>query len=213
MYINITGSANNKDVYIYSPTAKKTAKLHPVSTKSWENSTIFSNNSPVIREKLMAWAEKKPEKKRNSYNQHNGKVTIDFSQGACIAMNELRSFHIGYLFLQCLCTQLRIDKICRTIKSRHKFKYDLNAILTDLVYARILSPCSKLGSYEYCRTLLEPPKYSLQDMYRSLSVLAEESDFIQSELYRNSNYIHPRNKRILYYDCTNYYLRSKKKAG
>ena len=61
-------------------------------------------------------------------------------------------------------------------------------------------------SYEYCQSLLEPPKYSLQDVYRSLSVIAEESDFIQSELYKNSNFIHPRNNRILYYDCTNYYF-------
>ncbi len=99
-------------------------------------------------------------------------------------MNERRSFNVGYLFLQELCTQLRIDKICRTIKERHKYKYNLQAILTDLVYARILSPSSKLASYDYCQTLLEPPKYSLQDVYRSLSVIAEESDFIQSELYK-----------------------------
>ena len=36
--------------------------------------------------------------------------------------------------------------------------------------------------------------------------MAEESDFIQEELYKNSNFIHPRNKKILYYDCTNYYF-------
>jgi hypothetical protein len=46
--------------------------------------------------------------------------------------------------------------------------------------------------------ILEPPKYSLPDVYRSLSVTAEESDFIQSELYKNSNFLHPRNNRILY---------------
>ena len=196
MYINITGSANNKDVYIYQSYRKENGKTSSRIYKKLGKLNDLLEQFSGDQEKLMAWAREEARKETELYNQHNGKVTIDFSQGACIAMNELRSFHIGYLFLQCLCTQLRIDKICRTIKSRHKFKYDLNAILTDLVYARILSPCSKLGSYEYCRTLLEPPKYSLQDMYRSLSVLAEESDFIQSELYRNSNYIHPRNKRI-----------------
>ena len=128
-------------------------------------------------------------------------------------MNEARSFNVGYLFLQVLCTQLRLDKICRTIKTRHRFKYDLNAILTDLAYARILSPASKLGSYDYCKTLLEPPKYSLQDIYRALSVIAEESDFIQSELYKNSNFLHPRDKRILYYDCTNYYFEIEEESG
>lgn len=78
-----------------------------------------------------------------------------------------------------------------SIKKRHKFKYDLHAILTDLIYARILSPSSKLSSYDFCKTLLEPPKYNLSDVYRALSVIAEESDFIQSELYKNSiSFIH-----------------------
>ena len=154
----------------------------------------------------MAWAKEQAAKETELYKQHTGKVSVEFSKAAAIPMNELRSFNVGYLFLQKLCTQLRLDKTCRTIKSRHKFKYDLNAILTDLVYARILSPASKLASYEYCQSLLEPPKYSLQDVYRSLSVIAGESGFIQSELYKNSNFIHPRNNRILYYDCTNYYF-------
>ena len=128
-------------------------------------------------------------------------------------MNETRSFHAGYLFLQQLCTELRLDNICRVIKGRHKFKYDLHAILTDLVYARVLSPSSRFSSYNFCKTLLEPPKYEIQDVYRALSVIAEESDFIQSELYKNSNFIHPRNQKILYYDCTNYYFEIEEESG
>ena len=138
--------------------------------------------------------------------EKNGKVSMDFSQGSRIALNEQRLFNSGYLFLQCLVTRLRMDKICRSIASRHKFQYDLHTIFTDLIYARILHPSSKRETYEYCRSLLEPPKYHLQDVYRALSVIAAESDFIQSELYRNSNFVHPRNKKILYYDCTNFYF-------
>ena len=70
---------------------------------------------------------------------------MEFSQAARIPHNETHVFHAGYLFLQELCTELRLDNICRVIKSRHKYKYDLHAILTDLVYARILSPSSKLS--------------------------------------------------------------------
>lgn len=166
----------------------------------------FWNSFGGDEDMLMIWAKEQAAKKTDLYKQHTGKVSVEFSKAATIPMNERRSFNVGYLFLQELCTQLRLDKICRTIKSRHKFKYDLNAILTDLVYARILSPASKLASYEYCQSLLEPPKYNLQDVYRSLSVIAGESDFIQSELYKNSNFLHPRNDRVLYYDCTNYYF-------
>ena len=87
------------------------------------------------------------------------------------------------------------------------------AILTDQIFSRILAPSSKLGSYSYCRTLLEPPRYELQNVYRALSVMAEESDFIQEELYRNSNFVHPRNKKVLYYDCTNYYFETEQEDG
>lgn len=213
MYVSITGSKQNQDVYIkYSyrkENGKTSSRIYKKLGKLNELLEKFSGD----HEKMMSWAKEQAKKETELYNQLNGKVTVEFSQGACIPINEIRSFNVGYLFLQSICTQLRLDRICRTIKNKHKFKYDLNAILTDLVYARILSPASKLGSYEYCQKLLESPKYSLQDVYRSVSVIAEESDFIQSELYKNSNFLHPRDKRILYYDCTNYYFEIEEESG
>ena len=206
MYIAITGSKNNKDVYIYRSFRKENGKASSCIYKKLGKYNALLEQFDGNEDELMTWAKEQAAKETELYKQHTGKVSVEFSKAAAIPMNERRSFNVGYLFLQKLCTQLRLDKVCRTIKSRHKFKYDLNAILTDLVYARILSPASKLASYEYCQSLLEPPKYSLQDVYRSLSVIAGESDFIQSELYKNSNFIHPRNNRILYYDCTNYYF-------
>ena len=213
MYITITGSINNKDVYINQSYRKENGKTSSRIYKKLGKYNDLLEQFSGDQEKMMAWAKEEAKKETELYNQRNGKVTLEFSQAARIPMNEARSFNVGYLFLQVLCTQLRLDKICRTIKSRHKFKYDLNAILTDLAYARILSPASKLGSYDYCKTLFEPPKYSLQDIYRALSVIAEESDFIQSELYKNSNFLHPRDKRILYYDCTNYYFEIEEESG
>lgn len=213
MYITITGSINNKDVYINQSYRKENGKTSSRIYKKLGKYNDLLEQFDSDKEKLMAWAKEEAKKETELYNQRNGKVTLEISQAARIPLNEARSFNVGYLFLQVLCTQLRLDKICRTIKTRHRFKYDLNAILTDLAYARILSPASKLGSYDYCKTLLEPPKYSLQDIYRALSVIAEESDFIQSELYKNSNFLHPRDKRILYYDCTNYYFEIEEESG
>lgn len=206
MYIAITGSQNNKDVYIYQSFRKENGKSSSRIYKKLGKYNSLLEQFNGDKGKLMDWAKEQAAIETELYKQKNGKIAVEFSQAATIPLNEQRSFNVGYLFLQDLCTQLRFDKICRTIKDRHKFKYDFNAILTDLIFARILSPSSKLASYEYCQSLLEPPKYSLQDVYRSLSVIAEESDFIQSELYKNSNFLHPRNNRILYYDCTNYYF-------
>lgn len=213
MYIAVTGSKNNKDVYIYQSFRKKDGKSSSRIYKKLGKYNALLEQFDGDADKLMAWARNEAAKETELYNQRNGKVIVEFSQAACIPINETRSFHAGYLFLQELCTELRLDNICRVIKSRHKFKYNLHAVLTDLVYARILSPSSKLSSYCFCKTLLEPPKYSLQDIYRALSVIAEESDFIQSELYKNSNFIHPRNQKILYYDCTNYYFEIEEESG
>lgn len=213
MYTSITVNKNNQDVYIKHSYRKENGKTSSRIYKKLGKYNVlleqFNNNT----DKLMEWAKEQVAKETELYKQHTGKIAVEFSKATCIPMDERRSFHVGYLFLQKLCAQLRLDKICRTIKERHKFKYDFHAILTDLVYAWILSPASKLTSYEYFQSLLELPKYSLQDIYRSLSILAEESVFIQSELYKNSNFLHPRNNRILYYDCTNYYFEMEEESG
>ena len=213
MYINITGSANNKDVYIYQSYRKDNGKTSSRIYKKLGKYNQLLERFSGDEDALMKWAHEQARTATEDYRRANGKITVDFSPAARITMQESRVFHTGYLFLQSLCTELRLDQICRSIKTRHQFKYDFGAILTDLIYARILSPSSKRSSYEYCQSLLEPPKYSLQDLYRSLSIMAEESDRIQSELYRNSNFIHPRNKKILYYDCTNYYFEIEEEAG
>ena len=188
MYIAITGSKNNKDVYIYQSFRKEDGKSSSRIYKKLGKFNDLIAQFDGDKDKMLAWAKNEARKETELYNQKNGKVLVDFSQGARITKDEQRLFNTGYLFLQSLVTELRLDKICRSIKGRHKYQYDLLAILTDLIYARILHPSSKRESYEYCKTLLEPPKYHLQDVYRALS------------------FVHPRNKKILYYDCTNFYF-------
>lgn len=206
IYISLTGNSDNKDVYIkrsYRKSNGKTAtKIHRKLGKLNDLLQQFSGDYDA----MMAWARSEAEKDTMEYNAKTGNVSVSLSKSAYIPRNEERCFPVGYLFLQKLCTELKIDSICRKISKRHKYTYDFSAILTDQIFSRILSPSSKLGSYSYCQTLLEPPKYELQNLYRALSVMAEESDFIQDELYFNSNFVHPRNKKVLYYDCTNYYF-------
>ena len=213
MYVNITGSANNKDVYIYQSYRKESGKT---SSRIYRKLGKFNDLLAQFdgdKDKMMAWAKEEAAKDTAAYNKQKEKVSVQFSPAARIPLDEERSFNAGYLFLQKLCSELRIDNICRNIRNRHRFTYDLHAILTDLIYARILSPSSKMSSYSYCQCLLEPPKYSLQNVYRALSVMSQEADYIQEELYRDSNFIHDRNTKILYYDCTNYYFETEEESG
>ena len=116
------------------------------------------------------------------------------------------SYCCGYLFLQKIYHELGLQKICTEISKKYKFEYDLDSILSRLVYGRVLNPTSKLGTMEYSEKLLEKPKFELHQIYRALEVLAKENDFSQAELYKNSLKISKRNDRILYYDCTNYFF-------
>lgn len=206
MYVTITGSKNNKDVYITRSYRKEDGRTSSRIHKKLGKYNVLLAQFDGDEEKLMAWAKEEARKETEIASKQTENVSITLSQTSYIPKDEERSFNIGYLFLQNLCTRLRMDNICRNIKMRHKFDYDFEAVLTDLIYARILSPSSKLCSYEYCKSLLESPKYAIQNVYRALSIMAEESDFIQEELYKSSNFIHPRNNTVLYYDCTNYYF-------
>ncbi len=133
-------------------------------------------------------------------------VLLTLQQSRQIEKGEKRSFNGGYLFLQQLYHRLGIHKICKSISEKHKFTYDLDAILSRLIYGRILFPSSKLNTFELSGQLLEPPDFELQHIYRALSVIASEGDFIQAELYKNSRKLAKRNDKVLYYDCTNYYF-------
>lgn len=206
MYVNITGSTNNKDVYIYQSYRKENGKTSSKIYRKLGKLNDLLEQFCGDYDKMMAWAKEEAKKDTKEYNNRTKRIAVSLSRTAHISKDQERCFQVGYLFLQKLCTELRLDSICRKISKRHKYTYDFNAIVTDLIYSRILSPSSKMSSYAFCQTLLEPPKYSLENVYRALSIMAKESDFIQEELYRNSNFIHPRNKRILYYDCTNYYF-------
>lgn len=148
MYVNITGSPNNKDVYIYQSFRKENGKTSSHIYKKLGKMNDLLAQFDNDKDKMMEWAKNEAKKETELYNQKNGKVSVDFSQGVRILKNEQRLFNTGYLFLQSLVTELRLDKICRSIKGRHKYQYDLLAVFTDLIYARILHPSSKRESYE-----------------------------------------------------------------
>ena len=80
----------------------------------------------------------------------------------------------GYLLVP-LCPAA-CDNTCRNIRNRYSFDFDLNSILSDLIL-RILSPSSKLSSYSFCKSLLEPPNM-IFIRFTVLSVIAKENDYI-----------------------------------
>lgn len=153
-----------------------------------------------------AWAKEQVRLMNEAESEDAATFYIKLSAGKDLSLNEQRRFNGGYLFLQDIYYSLGLHKICRSISARHDFKYDLNAILSRLIYTRILFPSSKKSSLEDAKRFIEPPSFELHDIYRSLSVIAEESDYIQSRLFKNSCALAKRETGIIYYDCTNFYF-------
>ena len=118
----------------------------------------------------------------------------------------IRSFNVGYLYLQRILYHENIGQMVKEIRSRHSFQFNLEKIICDLVFARILDPSSKKSSYDYCHSLLEAPDYELHDVYRALDIIHKEMDFIQSFLYQQSVKCSQRDTSVLFYDCTNFFF-------
>ena len=136
------------------------------------------------RDDVMAWAreEARLETLKYKQEQEEKQIKLTFRADRQLDYGKQVFYRGGYLFLQSIYYQMQMQKICRKLKQRYKSKYDINAILSDLIYARILEPCSKRSSYKVASEFLERPSYQLHDVYRALDVLGAECDMIQAEV-------------------------------
>ena len=208
MRVSVSKSKNAESFYIVksfrTPEGKNTSKI---VRKLGTLDELMTSLDTTDRNVIMEWAKQEAAKEtEKEVREDKSAVFVSLSPDKKIGLSEKRYFKGGYLFLQDILYSMSYKNMIRNIEYRHKFEYDLEAILSDLIYARILEPGSKSSSYETAKSFLEPPKYKLHSVYRALSILAKESDYIQAEFYRNSNMVIQRNNKILYYDCTNYFF-------
>lgn len=163
------------------------------------------NTLQKVREYVNELTQKEKEGRRE--------INVKYSPVKQIAKGERHLFSAGYLFLQKIYYELRLDKICRKIEDKYNFDFDLNAVLSRLVYGRIIFPASKLATLELSKKFIEQPTFDIQHIYRGLEVLAKENDFIQAELYKSSTRVIKRKTGVLYYDCTNYFFEIEQEEG
>lgn len=215
MKVTTSKSKNSESFYICRSYTDSNGKSTSKVVKKLGTLDELMRELDTDRDGVMAWAKEQAriETKRYKENERTKTVLIPFHADRMLDYDKQKLFKGGYLYLQFIYYKLQLDKVCRKIRTRHKFKYDLNAILSDLIYTRILDPSSKRSSFKAASDYLEPPAYELHDIYRSLSVLSEEMDFIQSDVYKNSSFMGKRNDRILYYDCSNYYFEIEQEDG
>ena len=215
MRVTTSKSKNSESFYITKSYIDAQGKSTSKTIRKLGTLDELSKRLNTDRDGVMAWAKEEARIETLKYKSEteDAVVMVPFHSNKLMDYNKQKLFTGGYLFLQSVYYGLRLDSICRKIKSRYKYEYDLNAILSDLIYARILEPSSKSSSFRAAQQFLEPPAYELHDVYRALSVLAKELDFIQAEVYKNTFFLGSRNDKILYYDCSNYYFEIEQEDG
>ena len=215
MRVTTSKSKNSESFYITQSYTNSQGKSTSKTIRKLGTLAELSKRLHTDRDGVLAWANEQArlETARYKSEKEDALVMVPFHSNKLMDYHKQKLFTGGYLFLQSVYYGLKMDSICRKIKSRYKFEYDLNAILSDLIYTRVLVPSSKSSSFRTAEQFLEPPTYRLHDVYRALSVLAREMDFIQAEVYKNSFFLGGRNDRILYYDCTNYYFEIEQEDG
>lgn len=203
MRVQVSKSKNSESLYI--------SKAVRIDGKSTSKVVERLGTLEEVRQKAQGqdpyeWARERAQLLTEQEKNQAREVLVKFSPGKQIPANQQLSFNGGYLFLQQLYYQLGLDKICASIQSKYKTTFDLNAVLSQLIYSRILFPGSKQRAFHNKESYLETPSLDLQHFYRALELITRENDQIQAQLYKNSRKVVDRNAQILYYDCTNFFF-------
>lgn len=154
----------------------------------------------------MTYAKKRAQELTKLEKESKVDVSLEFSSYKKIPFQKRYVYNASYLFLQKIYHEIGLHRITSKISKNYSFKYDLDSILSRLIYTRILEPSSKKSSLEASKKLIEQPNFELHQMYRALEVLCKEKEMIQAEVYKNSLKSVKRNTNILYYDCTNFFF-------
>ena len=211
MRLKITKTNSSTNYYVIKDIKTESGKR---TTTIYERlGTEEEIKKKIGNENILEWISKYIKELNIKESENKNDIIIKKSPCQLIQKDKQNLFNCGYLFLQKIYYNLGLDKICLRIANKYKFKYDLNNILSNLLYGRIIFPCSKLATNELSKKFIEQPNFELHDIYRALEVISKENNFIQSELYKNSLKLSKRNTGILYYDCTNYFFEIEQEEG
>ena len=210
MRIRMTKTKNTEQyaiIYDVNINGKRTTKIYE-NLGTIDKIKLRSNN-----EEPLDWLKKYVNILNKKIKEESLPIILKKSPTKKLEKNKKYTFNGGYLFLQKIYYDLGLNKICNTISDKYQFKYDLNEILSNLIYSRIIYPSSKLKTLELSKNFIERPSFEYNHVLRALEVICKENDFIQSQLYKNSNNYLERNNKVLYYDCTNFFFEIEQEDG
>lgn len=139
-------------------------------------------------------------------NKENSTVNLNISLNETMPLNYNARKNFGYAALSKIYHDLEIDKFIKNKQRYSKEEYDANSILKLLVYSRVLFPASKKKTFENKDIFFEKFDFSLDDIYRSLSLFNKHCEALLLWIHEHIKKLYNRNTELVYYDVTNYYF-------
>lgn len=115
--------------------------------------------------------------------------------------------YLGYFPLKMLLEKMHIQKYVDYFKLTNDFTYDLYELLSSLVYARAVHPCSKYRTFqEVLPNLYTSIHYSYDQLLHGLAFLGNDYEKFVEIFTVQTNRIFKLDTSKTYFDCTNFYF-------
>ena len=137
----------------------------------------------------------------------NGKRNKELEEMKARKIGEDPTRNFGYFIVKDLYNTLELEKELYPFKYMCGFAYPVSSLIEALTYSRIVSPCSKLRTFnEIIPYLYEEYGFSLDQIYDGLNYIGSEyGKFIEVINYAIGKKFQ-RNTKYSLFDCTNYYF-------
>lgn len=114
---------------------------------------------------------------------------------------------LGYFPLKNINDRLSVKKFIDLMQTATDFQFNVFDMLSALVYARLVHPCSKSKTYdEILPRLFDKYDFSLNQLYEGLGYIGWEYEKI-IEIYNHQiQRLYPFDTSHSYFDCTNFYF-------
>ena len=115
--------------------------------------------------------------------------------------------YLGYFPLKALLDKMKIKKYVDYFKLTNDFTYDLYELLSSLIFARAVQPCSKYRTFhEVLPSLYNPPGYSYDQLLDGLAFLGNDYEKFVEIFTVQTDSLFKLDTSKSYFDCTNFYF-------
>jgi len=144
---------------------------------------------------------------RNAEKKEQTDRSINISLSDRLEPGESNLKNVGYGILKQLYRDLELDKFWNWKSKGRQFRYSPDQIFRLLLFARVLYPASKKGTYDNRGIFFEGfDGFSLDAVYDALDIFSKNQEALQKWIYEHSEKICKRDLSVSYFDCTNYYF-------